>query len=556
MIDHELSTGAPTIHRERGTMTPSAQTFGALMRDLAARWPDRPAIVAEGRSTTFAELDADLDRWSRAMLAHGVRRGSVVAVLCGNRPEWLVVTMAAARIGAVVAPLNTWYQGDELRYALEHSGAELLVMAGSLLKQDFVALMTQVCPRLDGGDGDDLPALRTVVAIDDERPATAIPWQDFLRSGDDVTTQDLDRAQASVEGDDALFVLYTSGSTARPKGVVLHHRSTIVNDFRIGERQGLDEHDRAWIVIPLFYAFAAVNAVPAVWTHGGALLLQESFDPDAALDLIEAERATVYYGLGNMTRSLLAAQGRRHRDISSLRKGLTGYSYEDKRLVIEDLGVRDCCGIYGLTEAHGLVAVSDATDPVDVRLRSDGRPLPGWEVLVVDPRTEEPLPTGETGHLLVRGPLTSGYLADPEQTAATIRPDGYFRTGDLVRLDADGELHFHSRLKELIKTGGVNVSPLELEAVLEAHPAVSMAMVFGVPDPVRGEAVTAVVATRDGTTVTEQELREHVRTRVAGFKVPSRVHFRTQDSLPRLASGKVAKRALRDEVLTQSTEEA
>jgi fatty-acyl-CoA synthase len=534
--------GAPTV-----APRPSAVTFGGLLRELATRWPDRPAIVFDGATRSFAELDVEVDAWANSLLALGINRGDTVAVLSGNRPEWLIATMAAARVGAVVAPMNTWHQQQEMAYTLEHSRAAVLITAGSLLKQNFTALLTDICPRLSGGRGaGELPNLRHVVGLDEDKPSEALSMAEFLEIGQRITEDRRAAAEDAVTGADPLFVLYTSGSTARPKGVVLHHESTIVNDFDIGERQRLTPNDRAWIVIPLFYAFAAVNAVPAVWSHGGALVLQDHFDAEAALDLIEAERASVYYGLGHMTRSLLAAQARRPRDISSLTKGLTGYSYEDKRLAIEDLGVTGCCGIYGLTESHGLVATSDAQDPVTTRLSSDGRVLPAWEVLIVDPLTETPLPSGEVGHLLIRGPLTSGYLHDPEQTSAVLRSDGFFRTGDLVHIDADGELHFHSRLKELIKTGGINVSPVEVEHLIEEHPAVSLAVVFGVPDPVRGEAVIAVVTTHPGASVTAADLRAYVKARAANFKVPTHIVFRDHESLPRLASNKIARGTLRE----------
>ncbi|MDF2825925.1 MAG: hypothetical protein K0R68_3333, partial [Mycobacterium sp.] len=312
---------------------PGARTMGALVREIGSRWPDHPAVIFNGEHLSFGEFDTHVDRWARGLLALGVRRGDCVAVLIGNRPEWLVATMAAARIGALIAPINTWYRGDELAYALEHSRAVVLVVAAGQAGQDFTELVSHVCPRFgpgaDSGEKVTAPDLRAVVGIDDARPALATSLADFLAGGDIVDDAALAAAEEQVDGGDDLFLLYTSGSTARPKGVLLQHHSTIINDFNIGTRMGLDPGDRAWIAIPLFYGFAAVNAIVAVWSHGGALVLQERFDADTALDIIERERATVYYGLGNMTRSLLTANASRGRDISSLRKGLTGYSYED-----------------------------------------------------------------------------------------------------------------------------------------------------------------------------------------------------------------------------------
>ena len=530
---------------------PQATTWGALLREIADRWPHRPAIVHRETVLTFAELDAEADRWARAILATGVRHGDSVAVLVSNRPEWLVATSAAARVGALVTPINTWYKADELAYALTHSGARLLITAAGHLKQDFTALVDEVqrVPREATSHAARDRALRYVVGIDDaSRPIGAMSREVFLQGGASLPEADLRAAEQRVLGDDDLFLLYTSGSTARPKGVLLQHRATILNDFHIGEAMGLGPEDRAWIAIPLFYGFAAVNAVIAVWSHGSALVLQDGFDAEVALDLIDRERATVYYGLGNMTRALLSANAARPRDTSSLSKGLTGYSREDKRLVIEGLGVTGCCSIYGLTESHGLAAMTRWDDPVETRLDSDGRALPGWELKVVDPETELPVEPGTIGHLLIKGHLTRGYLAEPELTRSALTDDGFFRTGDLVRIDG-AELHFHSRLKEVIKTGGINVSPLEVEELLEAHPAVSLAVVVGVPDLERGEVAVAVVVLHDDSDVTGEQLRADVRERAASFKVPAQVVVRTRQSLPKLASGKIAKQILREEII-------
>ncbi len=546
---------ADTGEAATGPQPPDAQTLGGLLRYAADRWPNRPAIVCQGLTLNFCQTDEQVDAWARSLIALGVQRGDTVAVMSGNRKEWLLATFAAARVGALVAPMNTWYKQDELKYALRHSRAKILIAAAGLLKQDFTALITEIAPDLadPGRQAPDpaLPDLLHWITFDESATSGAMPLPDFLAAGRTITAAQLQAMEDAVSGADPVFVLYTSGSTATPKGVLLQHRSTIVNNFHIGERQGLDGDDRAWLVIPLFYAFAAGNALAAVWTHGGALVLQEYFNADAALDLIERERATVYYGLGNMTRALLARQANHPRNIASLRKGLTGYSYEDKRLVIEELGVTECCSIYGQTESHGLVALTDAKDPVEVRLTSDGRALPGWELRVVDPQTELELPVNTVGHLLIRGLLTSGYLGDDALTAASFTDDRFFRTGDLVRIDTAGLLHFHSRLKEIIKTGGINVSPLDVESILEQHPCVSHAFVVGVPDAAQGEVTVAIVQRSPGRTVTAEEVKSFVKSRAAAFKVPVHVLFRQEGELPLLASGKIAKRALRDEVMAE-----
>lgn len=516
-------------------------TFGGMLRDAARTWSDRPAVVFERSSWTFREFDELVDVWARAMIALGIEHGERVAVLAPNRPEWLLASFAAARIGAVVTALNTWHKAAELASAIDRSESVVVFATERLRNQDFTAMLDEVLPQR--------PNIRAI-SMQGRGPRGALSLAQFLAGADDIDPAVLRARESIVRGEDDLFILFTSGSTASPKGVVTRHDYTVRNDYWIGERQGLTPDDLLWLVVPLFYGFAAANAIAACWTHGTGLVLEEAFDADRALDTIERTGATVYYGLGNMTRALVQAQRARPRRIA-LRTGLTGYSREDKRLAIEELGVTGICGIYGLTECHGLCAMSSSTDAVDVRLDIDGTPLPGWELLVVDPSSESPLPVGEVGHLLVRGPLSRGYFDDPEATRAAIRDDGFFRTGDLVRLDADGALRFVSRLKDVIKVGGVSVSPREVEAVLQRHPAVRQAFVVSIPDEHKGEAVVAVIEPFDGSRVTAEDLTGFVRTNSAGYNAPAHVVFKDDDDIPKLASGKVSLIALRSEIMAE-----
>jgi fatty-acyl-CoA synthase len=517
---------------------PDARTFGGLIRELAGLYPDRPALAFEGRRISFRELDVDADRFARALLARGVRRGEVVSVLAGNRPEWVSAFLGATRIGAVLAPLNTWYKQEELAYGLRHPGAKVLFTVDRLLKQDY--------SRMLGGILGDLPALETVVALGPVDLDGAVPAEAFLEEGGRIPDAVLREAEAAVEPSDMAFLLYTSGSTAAPKGVQIHHGDALENCFNIGEAQHLGPEDRVWLVTPLFYGFAAVNAVPASWTHGACLVLQETFDPGRALELIEREQATVYYGFGNITRALLAHPDFAERDLSSLQKGVTAFSAEDKRLAIVDLGVSRCCSPYGLTESYGNCTITDADDPLEVKLETQGRALPGWELKVVDPVDESARPAGEVGHLLIRGHVTSGYFGDADTTAAAFDEEGFFRTGDLARIGADGRLRFASRLKEMMKVGGINVSPREVEELIDQHPDVGQVHVVGVADPVKGEVVVAFVEPlRAG--CDEESIRAFVAERAASFKVPAHVLFRSDAQLPRVASGKVPKHQLREE---------
>src|SRR3989442_358699 len=275
-----------------------------------------------------------------------------------------------------------------------------------------------------------------------------------------------------VSAVDVCYILYTSGSTAPPKGVMLAHGGVIDNGFDIGERQHLTAADRVWLAVPLFWSFGSANALPAILTHGGTLVLQESFEPGEALALLDGERCSVYYGMANMVRAILEHPERPRRALAAMRTGLTIGLPEDLELTMEAGNTRQVCNGYGATETYGNGAGTDAEDSLERRLTTQGLPRPGMQIRVVEPGSDRPLPPDEVGELRVRGCVTPGYYRDAEQTRAAFDADGFFVTGDLGTVGGDRRIRFRGRLKEMIKTGGINVAPLEVEAVLLAHPAV------------------------------------------------------------------------------------
>jgi fatty-acyl-CoA synthase len=351
-----------------------------------------------------------------------------------------------------------------------------------------------------------------------------------------------------VTPEDLLYILYTSGSTATPKGVTLAHRGVIENGFGIGERQHLTAEDRLWLAVPLFWSFGSANALPAILTHGGTIVLQEAFEPGEALDLLEREGCTVYYGMANMARAILEHPDRRRCRLDRMRTGLTIGLPEDIALTMEAVGARELCNVYGSTETYGNCAVTDAHDPVEIRLTTQGLPLPGMDIRVVDPSGGGALPRGEIGELRVKGYTTPGYYRDPEATRVAFDGGGYFATGDLGLVGDDGRVRFRGRLKEIIKTGGVNVAPLEVEGVLLAHPAIAQAHVVGLPDRARGEIVVAAVELRPGVSADSESIIAFCRDRLARYKVPARLVFRAAADFPRTPTGKVQKPRLQAEL--------
>ena len=278
--------------------------------------------------------------------------------------------------------------------------------------------------------------------------------------------------------------------------------------WHIGERQRLRPGDRLWLAVSLFWGLGCENALFALMTHAGTIVLQERFEAGEAIDIIEAERCTVVYATANMVRAIAEHPECRRERLASLRTGVTIGTPEQVRLLAE-LGAHEVCNVYGLTETYGNCAVTDAHDPIDVRAASVGRPLPGFELAIEDPETRRALPAGEVGEIKVRGYVTCGYYRADDKNREAFDDEGWFRTGDLGFLDESGRLHFRGRLKEMIKTGGINVAPVEVEEVLMSHAGVEQAYVVGLPDAERDEIVGAVVVPRDRPSVDETTLRAH-----------------------------------------------
>jgi fatty-acyl-CoA synthase len=531
------------------TERPAGKTLAAVLTEKARLAPHHPAILCGAESISYAQLHERVIQSAKAMLASGVEPGDSVGVLLGNEPNWVVLCLAASAVGATFVPLNTWYRKSEIEWTLRHSGVRLLICAADYLKSDYIKLINEIIPELPSlrpGElsASNFPDLRSIVFMGRSTRGT-LGFDDFLRFGTGIHDAALSQTTLAALADGPAFILYTSGSTAEPKGVILNHRGVVENGFDLGERRGILAEDRVWSGTPLFYGLGAVNALPATLTHGATLVLQGVFNAGSAIDVIRRTESTVYYGTGNMTRAILDHADYDQRKIGSLKKGNAGTMAEYKRLTLVEMGITGAVPAYGLTESYGNATVGNPDDPLEVKLTTNGTALPGMELRIVDPQTYHPLGAGETGLILLRGHTTPGYLNNPGETQKALREDGFLDTGDLGSLDRNGRLIFHSRLKEVIKCGGINVSPVEVEQLLARHPDVRDAYVVGVADPVKGELIVAFVDCAKP--VGAQSLRDYVKEHAASFKTPHHVLFRTEEQLPRLASGKVAKHRLAEE---------
>jgi fatty-acyl-CoA synthase len=513
---------------------PRSRTLPDLFDEIAAREPGREFIVGGRERLSYGEARTRVRALAKGLRALGVQRGDKVALLMPNRPAWIVVDFAVTLLGATLVAVSTWSRPRELAYVLGHSDASTLITVDRFAGQDYPAMLAE----LGGPGSSSLPTLRrVVVARGLDSPAA---FAELVESGSCVGDAELDAVQGAVAAADVAYILYTSGTTSRPKGVQLSHGGLVENMWNIGERQHLTPTDRMWMGISLFWSFGGANALLAVMTHGGSIVLQESFDAGEALALIERERCTVYYGTPNIALALTEHPDRGRRDLSSLRTGAAIGPPTAMQMVM-DLGAREICNVYGLTECYGNCAVTDAHDAAHTRLTTVGTPLPGMEIRIVERQTRRPLPPGEVGEILVRGLLTPGYYKDDGNNAAAFDADGFLVTGDLGLVGEDGYLRFRGRIKEMVKSGGINVAPLEVEEVLLGHPAVEQAYVVGLPDPRREEIVAAVVVLRDGHDVEPEALRIFCKAALAAYKVPQEFCRFRRDELPVTDTGKVQK---------------
>jgi fatty-acyl-CoA synthase len=517
---------------------PDSRTIPDLLDELARRFPHREALVGGDDRYCFRELRAAVHHVAKGLYALGIAKGDKVAILMGNRPEWVITDLAIALIGGVMVGVNTWATARELEYILHHSDTCVLVTADRFLNQDYLALLAEIAPRERR-----LPLLREVVCVSPVSRPGAMRYADLIARGSAVADATIDELRAAIGPQDIACLLYTSGSTSRPKGVQLQHYALIENMFHIGERMHVTEHDRFWLAVSLFWGLGCENALFNALTHGACVVLQEHFDAGAALEIIERERCSVFYGTPNMTQALIAHPERMHRNLSSLRTGATIGTPEQIMRAVE-LGAAEICNVYGLTETYGNCAVTDAHEPLALRLATVGRPLDGVAIRIVEPTTGAVLPPGQVGEIRAKGYVTCGYYKDEATTREAFDRDGFFRTGDLGLIDHDGRLSFRGRLKEMVKTGGINVAPIEVEEILCAHPAVAAAYVVGMPDPVRDEILAAVVVPRSGASITASELETHCRLALAAYKVPRLFRFMEENDLPLTVTGKLQKNRL------------
>jgi fatty-acyl-CoA synthase len=556
-----VSNGPPRIDAPNPYL---GATAGSMLTDVAARFPGREAIVVPDRRISYREFHRGAERFARALLALGVKKDDKVALWLPNRPAWFFVQYGCALVGAVAVALNPRYKVHELRYILGQSDATTLVLTDHLGPVDYLETLVAVLPGLSDADpgelvAEDFPCLRRVIVDADDPYPGCIRLADLLDDADAPEWQDaLERARAEVAPDDPWTILYTSGTTAFPKGAVITHRNCVPHGWYAGEVMRLTDADRILHSLPLAGTWGGLCIPLATWTHGAALVLMESFEPGVALDLMERERITVWNAVDTMAVPVLDHPQLPSPERFSLRTGGFGVTGGGRHglfeAIVEHLGISQAFQPYGMTEVNALAMLHDLDEPMESRALPGVWPADGVEVRVVDPDTGADLPNGQEGELWIRGRLvTPGYYKKPEETARAFTTDGWFKTGDLAVRDHEGRTIFRGRLREVLRISHFMVAPGEIEAYLMTHPYVLQAFVIGVPDPRTNEAAVAYVIPRPGATLSEADVLAHCQGRIASFKIPR--HVRIVADVPRTPGphgDKPQKSKLREMFLAES----
>jgi HIP---CoA ligase len=556
---------------EASTVTNSPQTLCALLEESSNRYGDRLAVIDGSLRMSYAELAAEVRTMTQALMAAGIEPGDRVAVWLPNTVHWLVAALGAHSAGASLVPMNTRYTGYEALDVLQRTGAKVLFLPDRFLRVDYLAALREAAagqqeagPPKPGASASGLvPGLdqlslvvRVPVASQDpdaraseeDAPADGVAsWEHMLTMARGTSEEAASKRAAQVQADDVADIIFTSGTTGKPKGAMSTHRQTIAVAAAWAERAQVTERDVYMIIAPFFHTFGYKAGWVVALLRGATILPQVTFDIERVVEQVERERVTILPGPPTIFQELLAYPPRGRHDLSSLRVVVTGAAIVPVALIErmrQELTIETILTAYGLTEAV-VVTMCRSGDDAETISGTSGCAAADFEILIVGADGRE-LPPGEDGEILLRGPnVMVGYLDDPAATRAAIGPEGWLHTGDVGHLDERGYLTITDRLKDMFTVGGFNVYPAEVENAIMRLRSVADCAVVGRPDERLGEVSLAYVVAGPGQSLSEQDVIAHCRERLANFKVPREVVF--VSSLPRNAGGKVLKRDLREQ---------
>ena len=513
------------------------KTIGQMLEKVSQQFPRNEALVHTGAGVryNYTLLWWEAERAARGLIQMGVEPKDKVAIWAPNIPEWITSMLALTRMGAVMVPIDPGAQRDDLRFVLENSGCKAVIMAKGLEGEEYVDTMLQV--------RGELPALENAFVVADTSYPEMIPWAELTAKGDSLDSSSLRQREARISPDDPVAIMYTSGTTGTPKGVVLDHLGLINKSIFSTARQGLTPDDRLCLFFPLFHMFGnTCIALAGLFTGASLVMPCQTFDPSKILAAIHKERCTAIYCSPSMLISLVDHPEFQKKHWRSVTKGTVGGApcpIELMRRLVKDIGVTDITVSYGITEASSWLTMTHPKDPIELRVSTIGTPLECNEVKIVDPVSGETLPPKTQGELCTKGYLMKEYYKMPAATASAIDQDGWFHTGDLGEMDEKGYVKITGRLKDVIVRDGVEIYPVDLEEVLYRLPEVSEAQVFGFPHPKKGQEVAAWVKLKEGSRLSTDDIARHARDHLDAAKVPA--FFKIVTEYPMTRSGKIQK---------------
>jgi fatty-acyl-CoA synthase len=524
--------------------------YGDLAAEAARRWGEREGLIFRDRRHTFAQISEQVDLAARAAMAAGVQKGDHVAVWLQNSDQFVFIVLGLLKAGAVLVPINTRFRTNELEYVLRQSDSKMLITHKTSGPIGYLDMVREVVSLPADGDAvrdPNFPELRKVIIMDDDDHSGTQSWNSALQDGAGVSPEALAERADSISPADIALIKYTSGTTGFPKGV-MHNHILIRNIAERANRLGMTPNDKILSYLPLFHAFGFSEGLLTSVITGACQLVTETFDPAEVLDLVEREGGSVLHGFEAHALALTNEQERQPRNVSTLRTGLLASGQLSSAPVLyraaRALHPLHTISGHGMTEVWIGTGLSALDDSEELRYEASGYTGHGYDLRIQDLETGELCRVDKEGELQVRTRyLMQGYYKKPKETAECFTDDGWFKTGDTAVWRADGAFRFVGRHKDMLKVGGENVDPMEVEGLLLGHPAVHQVAVVGCPDPKLTEVAVAYVEKKPGAELNADEVIAHCRGKVASFKIPRQVVF--IDEFPMTASGKIRKVELR-----------
>ena len=531
-------------------------TIGQLVDTVAEQFGEYKALAYHklGIHYNYREFRDVCNAAAKGFMAMGIEKGEHIAIWANNVPQWVYTQFSTGKMGAVLVTVNTNYRSFELEYLMKQSDATTLMLIGGVRDdEDYLRVIYEICPELTECapgklESERLPLLKNVIFLGEGRHPGMFNWDDIVEMGQSVTDDQLAARQKSLDPDDVINMQYTSGTTGFPKGVMLTHTNIIGNAKSLGECMQLSAGDNLCIPVPFFHCFGCVLGTLACVVSATTMSPVAAFKPEEVLETVEAGRCTAVHGVPTMFIAELEEMEKKNYDTSSLRTGIMAGSpcpIEVMKQVVNVMGASEMTIVYGQTEASPGITQTRPEDSLERRVSTVGRALPNVEVKIVNEAAGEEVPRNTQGELCTRGyHVMKGYYKNPEATEAAIDRDGWLHTGDLAVMDDDGYCRITGRIKDMIIRGGENIYPREIEEFLYTHPDIKDVQVVGVPSRKYGEEVAAFIQPKNGKRVSEDEMRDFCKNKIAFHKIPA--FFLFVEDYPTTASGKIQKYKLRD----------